>query len=166
MTDNKKTNRWWIHYKQQKKENSTDDNIFWPPATTTSTNDKHTTTELQQQLDNVTEQNRVLEVDHATLKESVSVLQNEAVILTNENKHIRMEFEKVDGDLNSTRSMVEEMNTKITELKKKVKNANDNEFLLQDKVRFTIPLMSCLHDDVMKKSRITYSSPALPSLEN
>ncbi|XP_066935661.1 kinesin-like protein KIF15 isoform X3 [Clytia hemisphaerica] len=92
------------------------------------------TTELQHQLDSVTEQNRVLEVDHATLKESVNVLQNEAVILTNENKHIRMEFEKVDGDLNSTRSMVEEMNTKITDLKKKVKNANDNEFLLHDKL--------------------------------
>lgn len=93
------------------------------------------TTQLQEQLDEVTEQNRILEVDHVTLQESVKTLQTEAVVLSNENKYIKMEFEKVEDDLKSTRSIVTDMNERISDLKTKVKLAGENEDLLQDKVR-------------------------------
>ena len=118
-------------------------------------------TDLQSQLDNVSEKNRILEVDHVTLKESVKVLQNEAVLLNNENKYIRMEFEKVDSDLKCTRDLVEEMNGKITGLKTKVKNANDNEFLLQDKV---IKLIGILKRECFQTKLFT--GPKYSSSEN
>ncbi|XP_057306892.1 kinesin-like protein KIF15 isoform X3 [Hydractinia symbiolongicarpus] len=85
------------------------------------------TTQLRNQLDKVSEQNRILEVDQMTIKESVKLLQSESVVLAAENQHIKTEFETVDRELTATRSVVQNLNSKLGEMNKKLKEAGEKE---------------------------------------
>ena len=65
----------------------------------------------------------MLEVDHLTVRESLLVLQNETTILTSENKHIKLEFGKIDNELRSTKTLVGALRERLDDLKTKLKEA-------------------------------------------
>lgn len=94
------------------------------------------TTQLRNQLDKVSEQNRILEVDQMTIKESVKLLQSESVVLAAENQHIKTEFETVDRELTATRSVVQNLNSKLGEMNKKLEEAGEKENTLIKQVNF------------------------------
>ena len=78
---------------------------------------------LRSQVEELREKNRMLEVDHLTVRESLLVLQNETTILTSENKHIKLEFGKIDNELRSTKTLVGALRERLDDLKTKLKEA-------------------------------------------
>ena len=65
---------------------------------------KEINSKLQVRVDEMCERNRVVECDRKVLELSMKKLQGEACILSVENKHVRKELEKVEGELAETKT--------------------------------------------------------------
>lgn len=99
---------------------------------------KEINSKLQIRIDEISERNRIVECDRITLEQCMKKLQGESCVLSVENKHIRGELEKVEGDLvETTKKLVslsedyKTINNRLTETKNNEKEAKEQVLKLQ-----------------------------------
>ncbi|XP_065071824.1 centromere-associated protein E-like isoform X2 [Rhopilema esculentum] len=88
---------------------------------------KEINSKLQIRVDEICERNRVVECDRVTLEQSVKKLQGEACVLNAENKHVRNELEKVEGELTETRKKIGSLSEDYKTINQKLTESESNE---------------------------------------
>ena len=88
---------------------------------------KEINSKLQIRVDEISERNRVIECDRISLEQCMKKLQGEACVLAVENKHVRHELERVEGDLVETKKKLVSLNEDYKTINKRLTESESNE---------------------------------------